>query len=299
MVKIALFDKLDRIASNLASDYVERCLSSHKTYQYSIEQIVRKGIEKGEYIDNVVFQLLKLEGVNDAKLQEMIQDSDYEEKTRILERAVQVWERRQELAAFLAEKHPTYKRLSYLKDMMKQQIEEDDVPIGWGSNCYFYAQAFELIDRFWQNGWKPRRVLDVGSGFGTLLHFLRIYGYEAVGLERDHPFATVKSEIGLTIYGGNILSLPQQLRDQTFSITVSTAMLDAFYTDGPPIREGCRIEDYRELFLRLMLLTELNGLSIHVHALYPRTDHPADYTIFIDSLCKTCYHIRHHEKKNT
>ena len=62
-----------------------------------IAQIIQQSIHDDEHIDNVVFKILKLGGVDKDYLQNRIQESGDEEEQRILQRAAQVLKRKQTL----------------------------------------------------------------------------------------------------------------------------------------------------------------------------------------------------------
>jgi SAM-dependent methyltransferase len=153
----------------------------------------------------------------------------------------------------------TYEALCELGEMMLGYLQEEgynpSLPPGSGSSPYSYAMALSLIESF-ENNQKERRVLDIGAGTGKLLQILWHFGYEGLGLDpgidllkddmqRSESIITQmnlwKSK-GFRIISGNIYSLPAELREQTFPITISINIFDLL--DIPIEKRGSPIEEF-------------------------------------------------------
>ena len=260
--------------------------NTQQAYENSIEQIIQEG--EGEHIDNVVFRILKLDGVDGEYLQKRIQKSGYKEEKRILQRAVQIWERRRRLEPLVEKVWDWTKEveegidygpivLDEMAEILSDYLLEDGYnphpSVPPHGDPYTYGLARSLIAKY-ENKQKQKRVLDIGSGTGKLLHTLWHFGYEGVGLELGNRWLDTLSRNraiqeqmdlwkskGFRIMTGDIYSLPTELREERFPITVSTRVLDVLLY--PTDNEWRHLAD-RPFFEAVATLTAIDGISVHV-----------------------------------
>lgn len=244
-----------------------------------IEQIIQQSIHDDEHIDNVVFKILKLGGVDKDYLQNRIQESGYEEEQRILQRAVQVWERRLKIKSILDEGVNT-ENLNPTQDKLAKIIENELI-----SNTPYqslsarvlyifdepenYAKVLHCLYKY-----APRdsdlHILDIGCGGGLLLHILRACGYDGTGLDINRELVEKGREhSGLNLIQGDIFGPPQELLSKKSPVTISCYVLDALKSDMGlselnTIGRGINTESLKAFFYATAMLTEKGGYSIHV-----------------------------------
>lgn len=85
------------------------------------------------------------------------------------------------------------------------------------------------IDQTWiarQCGDRPRRVLDIGCGNGTILAAFKEAGHEVLGIEPDEAARTVAQSHGLPVVDGTAERLPPAVAGREFDFVVMTHVLE-------------------------------------------------------------------------
>jgi len=105
---------------------------------------------------------------------------------------------------------------------------------------------------------KDKRILEIGSGPGNLVFFLKEQGMDARGLEPEHDFVSFAQANKVPLIEGNILSRDQGLERTPFDITLAHWTFDALMNGKSP---ATRVEEYQALN-NLSRLTKINGISL-------------------------------------
>jgi len=83
-----------------------------------------------------------------------------------------------------------------------------------------YLQSSDVLES------RPR-VLDVGCGFGMVIHYMKEFGLEAEGLEQSTAAVEfAQNQLGLKVHAGSIFS--HDLPERDYDIVFSTAVMEHF-----------------------------------------------------------------------
>lgn len=117
----------------------------------------------------------------------------------------------------------------------------------------YAARADYLLDLFEQHGTKPRSVLDIACGSGSLCAEFQKRGIDTIGVDgSDSMLMRAREKLG----GGTLL-LEQDMRELDLYGTVDGAVctLDS-------LNHLCRIDEVAEVFRRARLFVEPGGLFL-------------------------------------
>ena len=155
----------------------------------------------------------------------------------------------------------------------------------WRQNLIAYATELRLLDRF-SEGRRPRgRVLDVGCGYGVMLHLLKQRGYDAYGCESGVPAAAFCRRRGLNILRAVAPQLP--FRANSFQLVVSLHVVEHVTHPQAFVSALVRVLEPGGM---LVLVTDhrwtaeyafkraLRRLRGHIPPFYTSTDHTFIYT---------------------
>ncbi|HEX8599142.1 MAG TPA: class I SAM-dependent methyltransferase [Chloroflexia bacterium] len=122
----------------------------------------------------------------------------------------------------------------------------------------FYAEYFKIEDKHWwfvgrrrifldildkylpkPAGGRPRRILDMGCGTGTMLNYLSRYG-RAEGIDADEEAVRFCHERGITQVR-QVSALPLPFEDDTFDLVTALDVIEHIEDDLGTLRELYRV----------------------------------------------------------
>lgn len=117
-----------------------------------------------------------------------------------------------------------YQVLNYKKDTKAESTDEilskhafKKIPLKF---LVDYLQSSKVIENH-------PRVLDVGCGFGMVIHFMQKFGLKAEGLEQSADAVDyAQKKLGLTVHPGSIFS--HDLSADLYDVVFSTAVMEHF-----------------------------------------------------------------------
>jgi 2-polyprenyl-6-hydroxyphenyl methylase/3-demethylubiquinone-9 3-methyltransferase len=99
--------------------------------------------------------------------------------------------------------------------------DPDDV---WRQNLVAYRTELGLLDSLIPHSVSSGPALDVGCGYGVLVHMLKQRGYDAVGCETGKPAVAYCRSRGLPVVRATAPDLP--FRDRSFQLVVSFHVIE-------------------------------------------------------------------------
>jgi SAM-dependent methyltransferase len=114
-----------------------------------------------------------------------------------------------------------------------------DPEVVWQENLVAYRTELGLLDRFVPSQAEKRAALDVGCGYGVLVHLLGERGYAAMGCEMGRPAVAYCRSRGLRVTRAAAPDLP--FADGSFQLVVSFHVIEHVLDPAAFIRALVRV----------------------------------------------------------